>query len=391
MSSFKFLNYTLNFDKDFEIYHYYQTFFNKMSEGVFNKCTENKDIKNKLLEPEYYFNGIPEMYRIVIDSMEEIALQILVEEFKIYNYTKDYFEENLERDEETIKNIMYKWDKIIKDYGALLEQREYERAGRSQWYGAGIGIGGALKAQAKAGILNAGTNFFRSIGDSIKDSNDKAKFKKAIKAELNYSIINDTFLDIESTAFNIFYVFIEILENERIIREIEDTADEAEAIYENIKKYVTDEEEKLEKAIECLQLDPSCEEYYIFISEIMNDSVSNELINIAKNFGLGEFAINLKNDLLKKKTYDGIFFNTIKEAENAAEIDKLFNEKNDLIEKTEDVNDIDIIIKVIKNDILPIIKNQEFAKRYNERLKSLEKKKAKIIYIKEFTFRDIIF
>ncbi|WP_022761961.1 zinc-ribbon domain-containing protein [Butyrivibrio sp. AD3002] len=136
--------------------------------------------------------------------------------FKIYGYDFDNFAREcgsgiILHNQDAYKRIMQQIGRVDDYADQLSYQRNVERASRSSWEGGGFGLPGAIKGAITASALNAATNAWRSVGDSITDSGDQ----NDIKSKYSEIVNNDNKADLIMAFYTCLsiakYTFIDIL------------------------------------------------------------------------------------------------------------------------------------------------------------------------------------
>lgn len=240
---------------------------------------------------EDFINSIANIAAEPLDRCINHALKILMDH-DIWSFSADNF-----------KELYYDWFPVetlcsdyIELYNKLTEakdnldvQRALERFGRSEWVGAGFGLGGAIRGAIDAGIMNIITNVARSFSDSIQDSADKKMVKTVGDEIFRDAGLKEKFLyGIQTYCENIGAALLDFLNQAGIINAPYMNAEKAGAIFDNVcsHRLELDKDIKIKKILECIGLFPYNERYY---SELLSICGPHNLTvpEIADYFGYG--------------------------------------------------------------------------------------------------------
>ncbi len=115
----------------------------------------------------------------LVDSMSEMCYSS-GKVFSMEDFYEKYYCSDLDYNT-YIDGIVEKYANIMSEKAQLANYREMQKASRGRWVGGGFGVKGAIKGAVTASIMNAGTDFIRSFGDSSRESNDNAVIRQKIR------------------------------------------------------------------------------------------------------------------------------------------------------------------------------------------------------------------
>lgn len=157
-----------------------------------------------------------------------------------------------------LEEIEEQCDNVIQARNYVQRQRDSERGMRSRWQGGGFGLSGAVKGAITAGVLNAGTDFVRSIGDAARDKSDDNDMANALHKI--YKDKNTEFLlcaGIKSCIIDIYYGLVTELKRINYFpATITFDIKKEQTIYETAMSYAQNNHKKLEELVHCLLLYP---------------------------------------------------------------------------------------------------------------------------------------
>ncbi len=244
--------------------------------------------------------NVPKMIETGLSSVIDVSMEMLYDEkirmtpeaflnkyYDDYRYDMDY--------DRIIGKVVEKYAEVLGEREALIRYRNLQNASRSRWQGGGFGVKGAVKGAIMAGVLNAGTDFLRSFGDSAQRQSDAAYTQRKI-AELKDSayvqgqIIGGAY----SVVIGVFYAVLNELRQHGIyiLSYESDKYEEAKTICEAVERYETDEEKLMEGYIEAILKYPYYEKPYRMIyKRVQNTLEEADLFRFMDYFGL-EMEIN---------------------------------------------------------------------------------------------------
>lgn len=273
------------YDKDDEIYahlfgdylHAADIAYNSLNElykksGNIVKALESIPSKAEDIL-EYVVNDtVKRLYEVGISTTPEKFYEEYCDE-----YDFDY--------EPHIRGVVKQYTEILEIQNQLAYERSVEKNSRGRWQGGGFGLKGAIKGAVTASVLNAGSDFLHSFGDSAKASKDAKLIKnelddlynsKSTKAALCFSV--------KAIIMQIFEALIDKL-IERGIVSVSDLAwvshEDANELYDSVMAYEKDSNIIADRMIECIGLYPGDIRYYkpIFEQLITEDNEFSEFIN----------------------------------------------------------------------------------------------------------------
>lgn len=177
-------------------------------------------------------------------------------------------------------SIVEKYSEILNMQAEMKAYREYEKASRSRWQGGGFGVKGAIKGAVTASVMNAGTDFLRSFGDRAREREDDAKVKKQLENLYGDAQTRKIMCDSIYTCIINVYLSMkdEMVEQGKIDANIFILNEkEANILFENTKKYVTNRTDFIRKVVECIKLYPANKEFYREIEDEIFDEVWEHL------------------------------------------------------------------------------------------------------------------
>lgn len=326
MKTFDLYGQSFTVSDDFEKYNTYRQIFNEATKMIAD------DFKNTYMEQitnlDMLITRIPKYAMELIKNITDKTIEMLVNE-NIMNIDSDTFIKKYYYEyfnfEKYYDPILEKYTEITEASESLNEYRKMQKMTRSKWQGGGFGISGAVKGAVTAGVLNIGTDFLRSFGDSSQTKKDKNQIDK-----MKRDVFNDrnTFLNlykgIYNCVFGVFYGLIDQLILNNVIKPIHIDSKESNIIYQNVLKYVRDPEMIITNIIKCLTLNPyNFQAYEILISTEIDGT--EDIIQMANYFGFKKEI----NDILKEKYKKEINLTIDLPETNADEIiSKIFKYEN---------------------------------------------------------------
>lgn len=296
--------YKLTFSKELIEFNELRGEFSKKAEEL-----ENAFIKYYNSNPHSFYNlientlpkvakqaykiiqfGIEKLMQNGIDDIDSKELVEMVSERKTLT---DYLEPILEKMDE------------IEIYAEELANEQYIRSlSRGHWQGGGFGLGGAIKGAITAGILNVGTNAFRSIGNSLSKASDKAKVKEKqeelAKAKSTFVCLCDT---VYRYCFDVFYIVKTILEDENLIPIVRferksntSRVNNYLSLYEN-NNSKNNYNQLMDALIDAIQACPYDLKFYIILNNVFKGN-RDEILNLVKFF-------NIERNYRKTLEFDG--------------------------------------------------------------------------------------
>jgi hypothetical protein len=271
------------------------------------------DSQASVFEEEFY-NKFSDMDK-VIDGVDRFAYALIIEgidvavktlsENGIFAYDRDRFIT------EYAPKIVEEWTKVSDDISdkysdivMTLEEREQYRAqrkaNRSRVVGGGFSVGGYVKAQATAGVMNAGTGLFHGIANSVGNAMDRSEANRK-KAVLYRNCVDILSQGIESSVYAILFPMLELLEsNIKIEYVYQKDSDESSAIFSNIKSGNIPEGAIKEQLVNIISKDPYDEEIYEYICDRYGDA-DGYIGDLAEHFGCSvyDYKLNLVEEIFK--------------------------------------------------------------------------------------------
>ena len=182
-----------------------------------------------------------------------------------------------------MKDLAILFEDINEDVDNAKIQGELNRMCRGKWSGGGFGLGDAVKGAVTATALNAGTGLLYGVANSISLSNAKNKAEKmkleAFQASLNFlnRVLTRIPEDTESSTYWFLY--------EKYILSYSQSPEKCENVYELYHKE-SNEQKKIELAINLIKLNPYAVKYYTpLMEQIFNedlDKVKTDIVEFCK-------------------------------------------------------------------------------------------------------------
>ena len=216
--------------------------------------------------------GIGKALEILPDKANELIYGVIEQGTKFFylqgiNITPEQFIEKYAH--RYIMEYGRYYDVTLEKYSEILDmKRELDayrnsiKANRGRWQGGGFGVTGAIKGAITASVLNLGSDFLHSFGDSARAKEDNQAVQSKLRALYRESK-GQLCHSVKTCMMNVFDAMCEELEDIKyfdIMLRID--RKEANAIYENATKYETEPSGFCKKMIECILLYPGDRRYY---------------------------------------------------------------------------------------------------------------------------------
>lgn len=210
-----------------------------------------------------------------------IGKNITVEQF----YNNHYRNYNLDY-EDYVKGVFDSYADIMGMKEQMNAQRQMEIASRGRWQGGGFGLKGAVKGAVTASVLNAGSDFLHSFGDSARENRDNniisGKLQTLYK---NQSTENALCYSVKTIVMNIFFALVSDLCQCGFNKTIVLDRSEAEQIYKATVAYENDVMKIAEKMVSCITKYPGEIRYYEPIYPLLMDG-ENDFGNFLKYWNI---------------------------------------------------------------------------------------------------------
>ena len=246
----------------------------------------------KFSNMEAVINNVEDLGNTFIFQIAEWGVSFLNQN-KIYSYDinrflEEYCREYLEPWFDAVQEIEDQYNEIIMSKEEAMEYRRQRKAGRGRLVGGGFGVSGAAKGMAMAGAANLATGMAHSaanavgnIASSISASNKKSALFKREETRNTYA--RGLFV----TMFNLHYAVARALEknsNCPVTYLSKGAANEADAIFHNIKKGIVPKEDIPDQLIRVISIYPYDKEVYEYIFDNYGDQ-EGELLILSDYFG----------------------------------------------------------------------------------------------------------
>lgn len=167
--------------------------------------------------------------------------------------------------EEYYSTIVEGYASIMNCQNQLAAYRQAQIASRGRWSGGGFGVSGAVKGAISASLLNAGSDFLHSFGDSARRRADNREINKMCKEY--YELPETQQLLCDSIGECILQVYLAMTEelkaNGQLSKEVFCfDREKAFTLYENTFVYEENHEKFVDNIIECIKLWPAEKEFY---------------------------------------------------------------------------------------------------------------------------------
>lgn len=289
--------YELCFDKSYQDYIELRSVYESYAQTL-RFCV--REYYNKTYNFGTIIENVPNIIESSMNKIIDISMNLLYEcnikmtpeaFIKKYYYDAEYSMDY----NRIISNVVEKYADVIGEEESLQKYRNMQKASRSRWEGGGFGLGGAIKGNLMAGVLNAGMDFVRSFGDSAQSNSDNIYIQRKIsdlrKSDYAKEQIIDGAYSVIIGVFNA--VFNELYEHNQVSGFAfgKECYDKAKNICESVEKYENDEKKLLEGYLDAILVYPYYEKTYSLIYQIVqNTTGEEELFWVLDYFGI-EIAI----------------------------------------------------------------------------------------------------
>jgi len=325
---------------------------------VYKKCSNIEEALREV--PEVANDTLAKIIEQAVGILFSVGINCTEEDF----IEKYYYQHNIDYSQ-YYSQIVEAYSLILDLADEMKQYREMEKASRSRWVGGGFGVKGAIKGAVTASIMNAGTDFIRSFGDSAKERSDNAKIQAGLKnlyeeestqvlmCDTIYTCIMNVYLSMKEEMIRIGK-----LDEELFVLDL----DEADILFENTNRFVGNRNLYISKVIDCIKLYPGRIEYYQAIENEIFDEVWKHLDDDNYNgfyefldfWGIGFFypkdevsgqEVSLEDEKKQKAIKEGKQYKTV--------LDKTMANKGYRLEDFKDIstkNVIDIFIDLYEYD-----------------------------------------
>lgn len=264
-------------------------------------------IENVTKFDDLFSLGIPKCLDCIQLSVK-LAVEKLIK-YNIFEYDIDSFVIQSGIVDEffnDIKIVIKKFDEISAYADGLTYKRDIQKASRSHWEGGGFGLGGAIKGSLTAGILNAGTDLFRGIGDSITNSRDASKIQKVKRDAYNSGNYQDLIaIAVFNASERTGHYFCKILKNKGILFNDIPLVDnyilrtKLDNLEKKLRNNAISKKDARDIVIEWFERNPFSAFYYDFLYRVLKlDNL--EVSNLSQYFGCDSEFETMKLAYVKK-------------------------------------------------------------------------------------------
>lgn len=277
----------LEYGSSIEIYNFIRSRFRTLGSEIEELKEHLRGISG--ISFEQYFAMLAELYASLMQvAMEESAkilygqgMEYADEEIFYQNYHLEF-----ECFQEALRPLIEKCDNLNREYHYEQNLFQIEKESRSHWTGGGFGVKGAIKGAVTAKMLNMGTDAFHSISDSRKERRISNEYERSCESIIRSESTVNLIIDALKMEFaNIAdCVMKELINTDTVPPLVLETA-KAKALLKNTLRFKNPTVEELKRVtVQCLRLDPFCEEIYNCLLE--TDGDNPEVIEIALTFGM---------------------------------------------------------------------------------------------------------
>ena len=153
----------------------------------------------------------------------------------------------------------------------MAEYRNQVKNSRGRWTGGGFGVKGAIKGAITASILNCGTDFLYSFGDSAREKRDNQEIQNKLRSLYNNPQTKQQLVGgIRTCVLNILEALQdEMLENDIISTRLNINYEKAITLYDNTRNWEKDQKRYYDNIAQCIVYYPVNVDFYKeFESEI---------------------------------------------------------------------------------------------------------------------------
>lgn len=180
-------------------------------------------------------------------------------------------------------------------YDMAKEALKIEKMGRSHWEGGGFGMKGAIKGAVQAGILNAGTDMIRGVGDARKERKIRGGYEDKRQAILSSQRSLNTIFMAFYKEIQVFpECILDALIRKGLLEPLDLDPASAKTFWKNTMRFKNPDDKELKNVIvTCLSFDPFCSTVYESVFKA--DKEDEELIAFAAFFDM------LPTDIINQK------------------------------------------------------------------------------------------
>lgn len=257
-----------------------------------------------------------QLFSAVITSYVESLVNKGYYELSPTSFIQDYYRGD-SHIEQACSEICNAYNEIVMTKEQQEEYRRLRKATRGRWQGGGFGIGGAVKGAALAGTANiitgAGHTVFNAIGNigsSIAASGKKRKLYN------DPNTLNSLLTALRSDIFGIVRAYVTFMERNTDCRytiRYANACNEAQNILNNIKQRNLDEDEFQVVIYKVFEKDPYNSDIYKLLLHRYGDD-KNELSAITELFGCAD-ELEIEKTHILEEVVSKVSVNTLEDSE----------------------------------------------------------------------------
>lgn len=285
MVNFKVCNRKIEFDDNFEQYNSLRRPFADAAYELYVILEDAYDEFNDIGEVISKFpSAVSEFLDITLNEVIKDLYKCGVYDFTLEDFLKKYYYKKIDYSI-YVDPIIERYSIIEGKRQQLEEYREMQRASKSRWIGGGFGLKGAIKGSITAGVLNCGTDFIRSFGESSEDKKDRELIYAQKKALYKDEKVRASLIDgAEACVLNCLDSLYEELCERNIVQKVNLNSDKAHKIFSNTLKYEENQNRIIENIVDSIQLYPY--EYHFYIPLLKIDAADEGLNLLIDYVGL---------------------------------------------------------------------------------------------------------
>lgn len=176
-------------------------------------------------------------------------------------------------------------------------KRNLSRMNRSEWVGGGFGLAGAIKGAVQAELLNAGTNLFRGLKDTVVNAADCAEITRMQNDLANSN--RTTFYMTEGLFYcceSVFYAVWRILLEDELVEPVTFYSKSSQRRNKNILTLFSNGripyDEAIDELCNSIQDAPKAHSLYVDLYKVLTGS-HQKIADLAEYFGIWTYKDNI--------------------------------------------------------------------------------------------------
>ncbi len=271
-------------DDDIEIFN---SLYKKFHELSWEQLEEAMLVIQEMSDLDEIMTNLEDLTIQQVYNFVDIAIEHLTK-LNIWNISRDQFVSEFYDDYfpfmDVYNEYASEYEKILDREEQQKQYRQYQRSNRTQWYGGGFGLSGAVRGAINAGVLNAVTGTFRFIGDSVVNVMDKYNVSVDKRNLRNSDFFQCYVQSVREMCENVGIALYAKLEQLGYVNGVDLNPEEVTAILSNLENHSISRENKIEKLIHCIKQYPYDINIYLHLFSIFG--IGNvEVAQIARHFG----------------------------------------------------------------------------------------------------------